>query len=115
LIRPDRLRAVREQRGLSQRDLARLLGLGINQITRYEGGANEPSASVLAMIARELKVTTDYLVGLSDDPGGHNAPALQPHERQLLDAYTVGDSAAIFKLVTDRLRQLEGQSNPDAS
>lgn len=115
LIRGDRLREAREQRGLSQRDLARLLNLGINQINRYEVNANDPSASVLARIAQELKVTTDYLLGLSDTPQGLSSPDLQPNERQLLDAYTVGDSTTIFKLVTDRLRQLEGESGDSGS
>lgn len=111
MILGDRLRAAREARGLSQRDLARLLGLGINQINRYEVSTNDPTATVLVKIAHELRVTADYLLGLSDTPQGLSSPDLQPNERQLLDAYAVGDSSMIFKLVSDRLRLLEGEGS----
>lgn len=110
LTRGDRIRAAREARGLSQRNLARVLGIGINQINRYEVGANDPAASAIAKIATELKVSADYLLGLSDEPQSHATFELQPNERQLLDAFARGDSSAIFRLVTARLNQLEGET-----
>lgn len=109
-LRTDRLRIAREKRGLTQRDLSRLTGLSINQIHRYENGIADPSTPILSAIANQLAVTTDYLLGLSDIPEGNIQLDLRNDERQLLDAYTVGDSTTIFKLVTDRLRQLEGES-----
>jgi transcriptional regulator with XRE-family HTH domain len=68
--------------------LAERLDLGIRQIHRYERGLSDPAGDVVARIARELNVTTDYLLGLSDDP----APCasrldLTPTEELLLDAF----------------------------
>lgn len=110
-LRIDRLRAARERRGLSQRDLSKLLEIGDNQINKYENGGAEPSLRVLYRIAEQLGVTADYLIGLSDDPHGYMSADLRTDERQLLDAYTVGDSTTILKLVTDRLRLLEGEKS----
>lgn len=108
-LRTDRLRLAREKRGFSQRQLSRMLGIGESQINKFENGGGEPSLRTLYLIAEALGVTTDYLVGRSDDPAGYMSAALREDERQLLDAYTVGDTGLIFKLVTDRLRQLEGE------
>lgn len=109
-LRIDRLRAARERRGLSQRELSKLLEIGDNQINKYENGGAEPSLRVLYRIAEQLGVTADYLIGLSDDPQGYTSAELRTDERQLLDAYTTGDSTTILKLVTARLHQLEGES-----
>lgn len=106
-LRIDRLRHMRELRGFSQQGLSRDCGLGINQITRYENGITEPSASVLAKIAAKLGVSTDYLVGLSDTPHSALTDSLRQDERKLLESYTLGDSAAVVKLLTERLYQLE--------
>jgi hypothetical protein len=48
---------------------------------------------------------------LSDIP--HNYPALDlnPDERKLLAAYSVGDVTTLVKLATDRVRLLEGENS----
>src|SRR5262245_41208509 len=65
---PERFRKIREERGLSQRELTQRCHLGTNQINRYENGVTEPSITVLQVIATQLGVTADYLIGLSDNP-----------------------------------------------
>ena len=87
-LRSDRLRQLRNARGFTQEALAERLELGIRQIHRYERGLSDPSGDVVARIASELSVTSDYLLGLSDDP----APCvsrldLTPTEELLLDAF----------------------------
>jgi transcriptional regulator with XRE-family HTH domain len=51
-----RVKALREQRGLSMRGLARLCGLSPNAISLIERGASSPSVSTLHRIATALKV-----------------------------------------------------------
>jgi transcriptional regulator with XRE-family HTH domain len=102
----DRLRRVRENRGLTQRELARLCGIGENQINKYENGGSDPSLANLKVIAQVLEVSADYLLGLSDHPIGSLNEKLKPDEHQLLAAYVSGDSATIMELVSSRLRQL---------
>ncbi len=50
----DRMRAGRTERGLSQSDLGRALGLSFQQIQKYESGANRVSASMLMRASRTL-------------------------------------------------------------
>lgn len=70
-MRGDRLRSIRDMRGLSQPELGARVGVTGQQIYRYEKAENEPDADILAMLARELEVSADYLLGLVDDLQGH--------------------------------------------
>ena len=54
-------------RGLTQQAAADLFGISLRGYCRWEKGEREPSFSDLADISRALGVTTDYLLGLSDE------------------------------------------------
>lgn len=57
-----RISALRREQGLSQAELAGRLGISASAMGMYEQGRREPSAATLVALARELKVTTDYLL-----------------------------------------------------
>ena len=57
------LRIARKRLGLSQRDLAKALGLSQQAIHKYENGIAEPDITTLSRIAAHLHVSTDYLIG----------------------------------------------------
>ena len=57
-----RIRGLRRERGLSQAELAARLGISASAMGMYEQGRREPSADTLVALARELEVTTDYLL-----------------------------------------------------
>ena len=81
-----RLRKIREQHGISQRELAQRCEIGIRQIYRYENDKGEPSAGHLAKIARELSVSTDYLLGLVDEPvQQHLGEPLSEYEHRIVE------------------------------
>jgi len=65
---PDRLRAARELRELSQGDLASRTGLQPSAVSHFENGRRSPSFENLKRLADALHVTTDFLLGRSDDP-----------------------------------------------
>ena len=50
------VRALREERGLTQSDLANALGIRYQQVQKYETGANRISAAALQVIADRLRV-----------------------------------------------------------
>lgn len=108
-LRRDRLRIARERRGLTQRELAALCGIGENQINKYENRDGEPSARVLYLLAQQLDVSVDYLLGLSDVPQNFSAGDLNDDERALVNAFKIGDAVTLLKLITDRVRQLEAE------
>jgi transcriptional regulator with XRE-family HTH domain len=64
---PERLREVRETRGLSQAGLAGKTGLQATAISHFETGTRSPSFDNLKRLADALNVATDYLIGRSDD------------------------------------------------
>lgn len=113
-LRLDRLRLTREMRGISQQELARACGIGINQINRYENGVTEPSAAILALIAQKLDVSTDYLFGLTDTPSSASIESLRQDERKLLEAYTLGDSLTLMALMVERMQNLAAQHGTKA-
>ena len=63
-----RLRSLRESAGLTQTDVAELLGMQQNQYSRYERGERELPMHLFVTLAKYYGVSLDYMVGLSDEP-----------------------------------------------
>ncbi len=59
-----RLREARIRRGLMQTQLAAALGIDQSLISEYERGVVRVHGTLLAALARELKVSADELLGL---------------------------------------------------
>ena len=57
-----RLRDLREDRDLTQEDIARLLGTSQTMYARYERGASELPIRHLVALAEFYKVSTDYIL-----------------------------------------------------
>lgn len=64
----ERLKEMREARGLSQSDLARSIGLTPQAVSAYESGVRRETGDVLGAIAVTLDCSADYLLGLKDTP-----------------------------------------------
>jgi transcriptional regulator with XRE-family HTH domain len=100
----DRLREIREKQNMSQRDLARLCGFGNLQIFRYENGKSDPSAEHLTIMAEKLKVSADYLIGLSDQPNGIGyGTDLNELEREILQVFRRKGWRGVLRLVAEHL------------
>jgi putative zinc finger/helix-turn-helix YgiT family protein len=63
LLSADEIRAIRERFDLTQADLARLLRLGANTVSRWEAGRNVQTAAmdILLRMIRDLPGSIDYL------------------------------------------------------
>jgi putative zinc finger/helix-turn-helix YgiT family protein len=63
LLSADEIRAIREQFNLTQADLARLLRMGANTMSRWESGRNVQTAAmdILLRMIRDLPGSIDYL------------------------------------------------------
>ena len=62
----DKIRALRIERGLSQAELAKKLGLSRNGVNSWEQALSAPSLSYLVELAKFFHVSTDYLLDLSE-------------------------------------------------
>lgn len=52
-----RLKAIREQRGITQQELAELIDRSVESVSNIERGAAEPSLETLARLSKSLNVT----------------------------------------------------------
>jgi len=64
----ERLHTVRRRQNLSQADLAMKAAVTVTTISAIESRGVDVRGSTLAALARALGVSTDYLLGLWDDP-----------------------------------------------
>lgn len=83
-----RITQLREERGLSQRALAKKIGASPKAVNFWESGTVEPSAKFICALADEFEVTCDYLLAREDDLGNVNVMReLDENERHLLALY----------------------------
>ncbi|RHA03306.1 XRE family transcriptional regulator [Agathobacter rectalis] len=62
-----RLKELRIQNKLTQKQVSELLGISPSIISGYETGERTPSAEILLSLSYLYKCSTDYLLGKSND------------------------------------------------
>lgn len=62
-----RLRQLRLDKRLRQDQVARLIGVSKGAVSAYENDIRQPSYDVLIRLANLYRVSTDYLLGRTDD------------------------------------------------
>ena len=62
-----RLRELREDRDVTQKELADILHIRQNTYSQYENGQRQLPLDVLIALARYYKTSADYLLGLTDE------------------------------------------------
>ena len=89
LFMPERLKKIREARGLNKAEAARLLGLSKMGYLRYESASRTPSHQTIVFMAQKLGTSPDYLIGITED--------CEPKE------FVISKSVdpALFELITD--------------
>ena len=66
-----RIRELREDHDLTQRQVAALLNMPQPQYFRYEQGYRDIPSDILATLADIYKTSTDYILGRTDNPTPH--------------------------------------------
>jgi transcriptional regulator with XRE-family HTH domain len=81
----ERLRKVRDDKGLSQNDLAERAGIQASAVSHFELGRRLPSFDNIRRLADALNVTSDFLLGREDvrEVAGPEAAALFRDYREL--------------------------------
>lgn len=74
----ERLKVLREEKGLSQQKLAENIGTSQQNIHRYENGLSEPDVATLTSLADFFETSIDYLVGNTDIR--HKIETVQPFD-----------------------------------
>lgn len=103
-----RINAALATNKMLQKELAKILGVTDNTISYFCSGTRTPKIEQLVKIAKALNVTTDYLLGLTDDPSpkpcaidelGLSAEAIQ----KILDLQPEENSATRWVIPKDAI------------
>lgn len=90
-----KIKALRYEKHLTQKQLAEQVGVAVSAISAYESGSRYPSYDVLIHFAHIFHVSTDYLLGL-DKCKNINVSGLNE------------DEISIITQLIDLLRQRKG-------
>ena len=64
----ERIRELRRKQGMTQLALGKIIGVGQDTISIYESGKHYPEVRNLIILADYFGVSTDYLLGRTDNP-----------------------------------------------
>lgn len=73
-----KIKTLREENSLTQKELSARLGVNINTLASYEREIREPPFSFITKLAEEFRVSSDWLLGLSEYRQPINPSALFP-------------------------------------
>lgn len=88
----ERLKELRIEKSLSQKELAKAINVTQQAIDYWENGINEPKATYIIQLAKFFDISTDELLGLSEEKGyiqQKKSPdkSISEDEQELLDLY----------------------------
>lgn len=96
----EKLDEILKKRKMSGAELSKRLGLSSSNYSYWKKG-NKPNADILEKIARELNITTDWLLGISENP---------KEESEIISFYRKADERGkdrIYKTAKDEADQMD--------
>ncbi|MBD9212431.1 MAG: XRE family transcriptional regulator [Ruminococcaceae bacterium] len=81
------LKKLRNFHGISQQQLANVVGVSQQSINKYENQNVEPDISTLIKIADYFSTTVDYLVGRTESTDGAESIVLTHDEHLVISGY----------------------------
>jgi len=69
IVMAERIKQLREERGLTRQQMADALNLSLTAIAGYEQGYRVPRLEYLQDIAKFFKVSIDYIIGTTEEKG----------------------------------------------
>ena len=86
----NRIKTLRSQSHMTQRELAQKIGLTPKMISFYEKSERIPPADIIIKFVDIFNVSADYLLGLSNSPDAKeviHGEQLSTEEKEIVDAY----------------------------
>ena len=99
------LKELRKSKRITQDKLSDIIGVSRSTISMWEIDASEPDKETIKLLADYFQVSTDYLLGRTDDP---NPPALTIPEalRNVKIAFHRGEFEDLTQSEIDALAQI---------
>lgn len=112
----ERIVFLREERGISQKELARLLHITAATLSRYENDIYQPKLEFLCEMCRVLNTSSDFLLGFSNqyESPTQNVSSFSPissEERVFLNHYQKLSTINKVRVEERMLTLLETQNN----
>ena len=63
----DRIKQLRKQKGITQKEMAEAVGVGVSTVAMWESGKRTPSFKLLNDLSDLFDKSIDYILGISDD------------------------------------------------
>lgn len=104
-----RFKSLREKIGLTQKELAALLGVKRSTVSSWESAHRWPELEKAQKAAEIFKVSVDYLLCINDDLSQNNIPSFEVvwNEKNLGDAISrIVNICAEFKLSKDIMLEM---------
>ena len=60
------------KKGITKIEIAKIAGVSVRMIQKYAKGEHQPTANVIIKLADYFNVSTDYLLGRTDDDSPFN-------------------------------------------
>lgn len=96
----DNLKVIRKERGLSQEDLAELLDVSRQAVSKWEQGDGYPEMEKVLFLSRELKISLDDLMGEADYTP---TPAAPPSGRIFIKSFDGKSLVNCMKVSSSRV------------
>lgn len=100
----DRLKELRQSKNMTLEELANEIGTTKSTISRYENGMRQPKQDILEAIADFFNVSTDYLLGRSNNKAIISEPIIPYKVEQKLNKK---DVEFLKKLIKDFIEHLD--------
>ena len=94
----ERLRMIRKENNMLQKDIAELLQMPQNTYSGYETGSRLPNIDIIIQIAKILDCSVDYLVGNSDNK--------KAQKNITADYVTVIEHAKDYEITPEKLKAI---------
>jgi len=103
----EKIKEARKQKGLTQKQLANLIGAAHNSVSDWENNKNKPDPNTIELLCGVLKITPNYLLALTEDD-------FSPKEKLLIKKYRFisnysTDGADVINTVLDREYTIAGK------
>jgi transcriptional regulator with XRE-family HTH domain len=94
----NKLRYLREKKGLQQTELASILNTAVANVNRHETGQRKPDYDTLLKYAKYYKVSTDYFLNEEKDI---NENTVIPNIKNIIQIVANGSKTEFIKLIND--------------
>lgn len=115
----NRILELRKKNNYTLADVAKVLGVGTNTISRYETGKREPKIETWNKLAMFFQVPTSYLMGLSNDINGwdewakntgYSVEQIKNEIKRLIDTKRLDGSTDLQHQIDQAVKSLDGSS-----